>query len=287
MFELLLLVISYGAMLLLLMPPTGAGVISAAVMFALGVGLMICKKSHRICFWKSKQYYLIPSAALIVMCMAPFFYIRWLPSSKMQAIASIFHMTIEAMLIVGAILLAVLSIYFVYSALQMIASQSAFKRNVICSIIASVVTVILAQIMINVPILSMGCLNFMWGVLIVASVILLLYCLLGKGLLAVSIGTGIFMVISTINVYVYSFRRRLFEPVDVFSAGTAMNVAENYSLFPIPQKLLVGWAIFSIMIIALFLLQYRDKAGLTGKNEWFYWQAALLASLQSPFIHLT
>lgn len=126
--------------------------------------------------------------------------------------------------------------------------------------------------MVDAKIFSMGCINFAWGVLIVSVVILFLYCLVGRIRLAVFLGTGLFMLLSTINVYVYSFRGRMLEPVDVFSAGTALNVVENYSLLPIPSGVLSGWSGFAALI-ALYCLWRQSNTRLTAKKR-----CALLAS---------
>ena len=210
MIQLPLLIITYGALPLLLMPLTGTRIISTTVILALGICLMLHKSTRK------------------TVC------------AGMQAILQKISDTV---------------------------GQNAFVRNLAYCLIAAVVTVILAQIMIVTTVFSMGFLKFMWGVLIVLVAILLLYCFFGKIMPSVLLGSGIFMVISTINVYVYRFRGRLFEPVDIFSAGTALNVAENYSLLPIPLSLLIGWGIFAAMLIVLHRLQRENEPGLTWKKR--------------------
>lgn len=267
MFHLLFIIISYGAFLLLLMPATGVGIVSTAAVLAIGICLIVYRKAHKVAFRKNKQYFLIPVAVILVAATFGLsFYNRWLPSSKMQAIATMLRMPIEMLLLIGSVMLSGLSVYFLYAALQTIVKklsdtdlQNDFARSMVSCICVSVVTVILAQIMVDTEVLSMGYLNFMWGVLIVSVVILFMYCLFGRIMPAIFFGAGLFMVISTINAYVYSFRERLFEPVDVFSVGTAMNVAENYSLFPIPSGVLMGWGIFAAVMIVLCCLQHKSK----------------------------
>ncbi len=270
MFQLLLITISYGALLLLLMPTTVAGIISTAIIFVLGLSLMVYKKVHKITFWECKQYILIPFSIFVGASLGLTFYSRCLTSPKTQMIATLLHMSTKTTLLIGSVLLAVLSVYFIYAGLQMIIKKdtathqkSDLVRMAISCIIAAPTTVALSQFMIDIKVFSMGYLKFCVGALIVLVAILFLYCLLGRIIPSIIIGTGIFMVISTINVYVYVFRERLFEPVDVFSAGTAMNVMGNYSLFPIPHNLLVGWAVFISMMIVLGCLLYRIKPNLT------------------------
>jgi phosphoglycerol transferase MdoB-like AlkP superfamily enzyme len=171
-------------------------------------------------------------------------------------------------------MLSVLCVYFLYAVLQTIVKklsdsnpQKDFEKSIVSCLCISVVTVILAQIMIDTDAISMGYFKFIWGVLIVSVVILFLYCLLGRIIPSIVFGAGVFMVISTINVYVYRFRGRLFEPVDVFSASTAMNVVENYSLFPIPTGILIGWGVFVSMLIVLYCLQHKSKSTLAPKKR--------------------
>ena len=46
MFNLLLIIISYGSLLVLLMPATGTGIMLTAVIFALGIVLIVLKKDR-------------------------------------------------------------------------------------------------------------------------------------------------------------------------------------------------------------------------------------------------
>lgn len=274
MLHLLLLIISYGSFLLLIMPTTVAGIVSTVVLLALGIGLMVYKKVHQICFWKSKHYLLIAVTILIAGYFRPTFYIRWLFSSKMQAIATLLHMSVQTMLTIGSYTLAVLSVYFIYAGLQLIHGKLSdtdprnnFKRSMLTCILAAAVTVALAQLMIDTDVIGMGCFKFAAATLIIFTVIALLLSLLKRVMPSILIGTGIFMVISTVNVYVYSFRGRLFEPLDVFSAGTAMNVMGNYSLFPVPFGICLGWGVFIAAMVALYRLQSKKDSGITPKKR--------------------
>ena len=187
MFHLLSIIISYGAFLLLLMPSTVTDVILTAVMFCLGIGLIVYKKIHKVAFWKNKQYILIGTSILSVVGLGLSFYNRWLPVSQMRAIAALLHMPIEIMLLIASLMLSGFSIYFLYVMSQIIVKKpfdtnphKYFEKNVVSCMVVSVVTVMIAQIMIDIDILSMGYIDFMWGVLIVSAVILFLYCLVGK-----------------------------------------------------------------------------------------------------------
>lgn len=290
MLSLLFFALSYGALLILLMPPTGIGILAVIALFAIGVALIVHTKIYKTAFWKSRRY-LLSIAAFIALCLSLIFYHRWLPSSKMQAVASLFHMSIETLLTIGSLLLALLSGYVLFAGLHIVTdkvpsinSKNAFVANLLYCIIAAVATVILAQIMIDMDIFSMGLLNFLWGVLIVTAVILLLYCLFGKVLPSIYIGASAFMIISTINAYVYQFRQRLFEPVDVFSVGTAMNVAESYSLLPIPRSVLEGWSVFLALLVCLFCL-LRKQQTLPSMKKRFALLAVCAVSFTATFFY--
>lgn len=270
MFHLLLIILSYGTFLLLLMPPTGAGIITSALIFLFGVGLIVYIKPNNLLLEKRKSYYLIFISILIAVSMGLEFYNRWLPSSKMQAIASILHLQIETMLFVVTFVLAICSlicICIIIHKFLSVTDKNKFVRDLSFCLIASFVTVMLSQFMIDVEVLSMGYIKFFVGIAIVLIVILLIYCLLQKSISAIFLGAGIFMVISTVNVYVYNFRGRLFEPLDFFSAVTAINVLENYNFFPIPAKIFSGWGIFIAILIMFSILLQNGKTVISAKTR--------------------
>jgi phosphoglycerol transferase MdoB-like AlkP superfamily enzyme len=192
----------------------------------------------------------------------------------MITVASIIHIPIDTLLLLGAIVLSVLSVYFIYAGLVMIhdklseAKQNSDFRSVISPCIAAAfATVFLVQFMIDIDLFSMGYFKLAVGALIVFVAILSLYCLSGKVILSIFLGASIFMVLSTIGVYLYSFRGRLFEPVDIFSAHTAMNVVGNYNLLPIPSRILLGWGILGVTLFYLHRLQPKQKVKIPAKTR--------------------
>ena len=270
MLRLLLLLISYGSLLLQLMPATGKGIVTAMGCFVLGSALLILLKVHKENVWKNKQFALLVIAGLISAYCGRLFYFRWLPSSKVQVIAAMLGMNVAHLLLIGTILLSALAAYILFVVLQVLVRKLSvpyqkcpFLINLVYCVGVAVLVVVLAQNMIGLRALCMGNEKFNWGVKIVLVVLLFLYGLFGRITPAVFTGAGLFMLISTINVYVYQFRERLFEPVDVFSAGTAMNVADNYSLLPIPTALLVCWCIFIPVLILLCCLNSKNKTKLS------------------------
>lgn len=263
MFHLFSIIISYGSFLLLIMPTSRLGTISAAVALILGIYLIIHKGIYKISFLTPMLPFLAATAIFFAGFLAPGFYQRRSCSSALYVLGNILHIPFDSALLLCTLTLAALSAYILYIALYAIWHN--FSKNLIPCIVASMFTVISAQWMLSIPILSMGYWNFFLGTLIVFTVILLLYCLLRQILPSIFFGTGLFMVISTINVYVYRFRGRLFEPVDIFSARTAMSVAGNYNFLPIPGNVLICWGIF-ILLLAVIHLVFRNPQRTTRKR---------------------
>lgn len=290
MFNLMLIILSFGALVLVLMPATVIGIISSIMMYILGISLIVYKKFYEVLFWKKKDNLLILATLLIVIINGLIFYNRWIPSSKMGVIASTIYMSVDAMLFVGTLVLSALSFYFTYVMLQItlkkfstINAKNIIVRNLFFVLLSAVIIVILAQIMIEVTCFSMGFWNFIKGVLIVFVVILLFYCLSGRIISSILFGMGPFMIISTINAYVYIFRERLFEPVDIFSVGTAMNVVENYSLFPIPLNISISWSVFLVYIIVLCYLHSKDKSILELKKKIILFIICIIGTISIHF----
>lgn len=290
MFQSLWLVISYGSLLILLIPSTGLGFISAAVMLALGIAWMVYKKVLKVAFWKHRSYPLLGCTVFAATVAGIAFYKQMLISYKMNVLAAMLHMSVETILLPSCLVLSVLSTYFIYTALQAIARtlsgadrQNNFAGTLIASALASVITVMLSQVMIGTKIISMDVVNLLFGSLIVLAVISFLYGLLGRIVASIAIGSGIFMLISTINAYVFSFRGRLFEPVDIFSAGTAMNVAESYPLLPLPSGLAAGWLLFAAMVFVLACLYHKAEPRLFIRRRAVTLAVCVIASAAAFF----
>lgn len=274
MLHLLLFIVSYGSLLLLLMPSTPAGVLATAIALFLGIAWIIRKQLHKIAFWKNKQYPLIFCSVFSGAVLGYRFNDLWLTSSKLRYLAAALHIPFKPMILVGTLTISILAVYVIYAILQTLEKKSDYTNpkkdfavKLLCCVATSIVTVVLAQRMIVRKALCMGYLNFFFGVLIVLAVILFFYCLFGRIVPTILLGSGLFMILSTINVYVYQFRAHLFEPVDVFSAGTAMNVIENYSLFPIPSEIVLEWGMFAVLLIVVFCSLHKSKSKLSAKKR--------------------
>lgn len=228
------------------MPPTTNGIISVAAGAVLGVIAIFANKHQVNKIWNKDYLIAYGVSALISAYMGIGFYERWFYSSKVNAIASWIGIPQNVLMIATASVLAVCSIWVIGNALGWIlkilrhADVDGFFKSILCAVIAAYVTVISSQGMLGVELTGMGMLNLAMATLIVLIVILFWYALFGRITLSVVLGITPFFVLSTANVYMYLFRDRLLEPIDFLSIGTAANVADNYSLFPIPGRVLCG-----------------------------------------------
>lgn len=271
----LVTMVSYIALLLLIMPATKIGILETALLAVLGLALMAWKRPWGKKPARSMPVFLLAAASVVYFGFC--FYHRWAQESRIRWITTALPVSAavaQALLVVAAVCGCVCAMYFVFAVLQQMKNillglnkNRLFERNLFCCLIAAIATVCIAQLMCNADVLSMGYLKFVWGILIVSVVILALYCLTGRIKCSIVLGTGLFMLISTVNVYVYQFRGRLFEPVDIFSFGTAMNVADNYSFFPIPYTIIVGWMLWCGLLAGVFRLYLQTKYNLPGKRR--------------------
>lgn len=82
---------------------------------------------------------------------------------------------------------------------------------------------------------------------------LFLYLLTGRWLLSVCIGTGICMILSGANFYVFQFRGNALQFADILSIKTAANVAGQYK-FTFPAPFAYGWFFWLLGVFACFNL---------------------------------
>lgn len=270
--HMLMAIVSYFALLLLGMQATIVGIVQTVVLFILGIGLIIWKKAQIQSGYPPKLSFFV--AIFPVAILGERFYSQWIFSSKVSSVASALCVSSGILIIAAALFLGVLAIYSVafmfWRAGNLLAAaneKQAFPKHLLCGIISSMEVVALSQMMIEENLLSMGPVKFFWGTMIVFIVVSVLYCLSGHSAISVTLGTAVFMVASTVNVYVYKFRGRLFEPVDILSAGTAMNVADNYNFWPIPLRTALGWATWVGILIWIWSRCAKKKFILKGKKR--------------------
>ncbi len=77
----------------------------------------------------------------------------------------------------------------------------------------------------------------------------LLTAVIGKAKISLRILTVFFWLFSLINAYVFEFRGSYIMPWDLFSVGTAMNVAGNFSYIPTVRMIIV-----TLIFAALFII---------------------------------
>lgn len=262
--------VSYLALLLLVKNPGADGWVQIGLLFALGGAGIVWKQP-----WKRKEKI---SGITCVFAAAVLFYLvyrffkRWLPTAQVLAIAEMVHMPRQLLVGISAVGLAVCAGYTLTGIAQQIMGimrigRKSFANDLCRCMIIAVAMVAMIQIMAGSSILSMGIIRFAWNVAIMMVVILCLWLLFGSMEPAAALGTGVFLVIAAVNMYVIRFRNRLFEPVDIFSAGTAMNVLDNFSLLPIPRKLICAGAVWIGLIGYLAVSAAKSRYRLAGKQR--------------------
>ena len=268
-------IISYCALLLLIMPPTTTGGIGTLVMVLLGTVLMIWKKP-----WQ--KYSALPKINILVSILFSVylgyrFHIRWTAVDIFPLIATVLPIPdsiclalIKLATICGSVFSAFACVNLLTLAKTCISSSNPahpLTRNFWCCVLMAGATVMLSQILARTEILSMGYVKFFCAVLIVSSFSVFVYSLCGHLVVSIALCSGLFMVISTVNVYVYLFRGRLFDPVDIFSAGTAMNVLGNYDITSSLPLVAVGWIGWLVLLLVIARSSPKEKAPFSVKKR--------------------
>ena len=150
-----LTLISYMALLFLIVPATTYGLVSAGIFIAFFVGFIVIKRPQI----EKKQISRITVVA--ILCYAIFFGVlffeRWKVVLETYAEHENFINKFSVLLGAGAIVLSLASVYSLLHILQIfkILSKLAiekkiFTRDIICCLIASCVTIFLSQFMIEI-----------------------------------------------------------------------------------------------------------------------------------------
>ena len=266
-------VLSYWASVLLIMPAIKLSIFETPVILVLGTLLMVWKKP-----WKYHGPYpwtIISSSVVFSIYLGYRFFTRWTAQRIFSIVTTIlpvsdaiYHLLIIVAMVVGVALAA----HFfsgIFTQIKKLISISdparLLARDLWCCMVASATTVLLSQVMIGIDIWSMGHLKFLCGVLVVAVIVLTVYCLIGRIMVSITLGTGLFMLISTVNVYVYAYRYRLFEPIDIVATKTAMNVIDNFNLLAPLPAVLIGWGIWLGLLICIFFSCSKVKHAIPRK----------------------
>ena len=214
------------------------------------------------------------------LCIAvlplPFFGIRfydiWSYSSKVRLLAQILHIPPSALLTGATIFLCVCSLPFFSQVTFKIRSYyknpedaHVLKRDLVFCLTVSLICSILPQWSLNVNPLHMGGIRFLWNIAIVAILILIPYCISGDMRSSVILGTIPIIILFTVNAYVFQFRERLFSPTDIFSFGVALNVLDNYSLFPTPPKFIASIFLWLWPVLCILGTKHGSRLNMSRK----------------------
>ncbi len=250
--------LSFASFLLLTMDATTNGILQTAFLLLLGA-LVFFQKKLPLKFQGSRCSWLL-SGLIIWQRYDAAFYGQWVNSSVVQRIASIVHLPHEALVEGVSIVLCLLTAHLLAWLIDQVLGRIVRKLPYeVSALVVAYAVVALTQFQIGYSVFDIEWINFLMEMALVSAVILLLRYLTNLPGISLLAGSLPFMVIATANVYVWQFRWRLFEPADLMSIKTAMNVAENYSLFPIPEQVISAWRIWAGTVLTLTLLQPKEK----------------------------
>ena len=266
-------VISYGAMLVLLFQLEVSFLILLAAPFVIGSAFLLVKNplAGNVPPADRKRTHAV--AVLVTVSFVMIFCARWYISPGFTKIVNRLHMDLRQGIAVGAVCFGAAAYFFVYKAvwritewLKALPAKYALANNLAVGFAASVVTVALSQIMSENPVMMMGIFKFFVCVLIVYVVFLLLYGLTAAPRFSVIAGTVPFMVLATVSDYVFRFRERMVEPIDIYAVTTAMDVAGNYPIFPIPFYILCSWIVF-VGYTLLFCRAFKKQPAFSRRKR--------------------
>ena len=210
---------SYLAFGLLVMPLTLFGGVLLLVSFALLLKWLLAKEP-----WREPRVIISPPsfiALCIVILILPgllyHFYQRWLPVPLIQQIATKLSLSCDMLAIYVTMLLAPFAAYAIADAFHLITERAVSRGQTLATdlvfcFLSAFLTVLLIQRMSFWNVVLMSLPELLANIVIVAIVILLIYCVSKNMTLSSAIGASFFMLLSTVNAYVFQFRDRLFEP---------------------------------------------------------------------------
>ncbi len=268
----IIIILSFGALVLFLMPADKTRIIDTAVLLVFGIAWIIWKKPA-VKETGRKQFTLCLALLFVAFCALRFYKV-WMGSYRIRVLAELVNIKTDVLVTAADCTLSLCALLFIFLLFQKIeqllddlSEKRPFAEVVLLAWLAAAVTAALSQRMCGADFLSMGLLKFFCGSVFVAAIVLLLYCLCGKARISVAVGTGMIMLLSTVNAYVYKFRYRLFEPADFFSVGTAMNVADNYNLWPVPLTIILSWVFWIVFLSFLFTAEQKNNYKVPWKKR--------------------
>ena len=259
-FSRLVCIVSYGATLTLMFQLESSLLITLIALFVIGSVLIVWKMPYEVQIPENARIKLLLASLFVAVSFGCFFYYRWDKSRGLQQFVSQMNGNVTLILILSSVCLSVMSTVFLYRSVWLLfklkkelQEKHYWRYHLLLGFFASAATFYFSQVMAFSPTLYMDVFKLLIGILAVYGVFLALYAVTGLVKCSLIISTAVFMLLSTVNSYVYIFRDRMLDPIDVFSVSTAMNVVDNYSLFPVPKVILASWA-FYIGYCILFCL---------------------------------
>ena len=268
----IILILSYLAFWALLMPKTLIPIVAFTAIGILGLIIVLISRIKIFAYKILKRDIYI--AVIFAVMLGFIFYQKWFKAVTIVALVEKFNLEAPIVVLIMAVVASVCAIYILALMLSIVINKLNvyYKKNTLATtllvafITTSFVTGV-SQTMISVPIFSMGIIKFFIGSTIVFFFVIFCYVVTGKIKLSIILIETIFMLISTINVYVYQFRARMFEPIDVLTIKTVANVADNYSLLPIPWKIILAWCLWTLVISILLFCGIKKEKKLFAKNR--------------------
>lgn len=195
------------------------------------------------------------------------FYLMWLPSNQLGALAARFHLSGSQLLYIVILFVIPCIVYSLFVLLSYLLKRYREDDRRITEVTLILVFALMAfQLSQGIScglIGTLGVKNMICGALIVAAAITFLSLITARVSFSVLVGTLPFLLFSTINFYVFQFRGREICPYDLLSIGTAMNVVSEYK-FSFSVFVLIGWLGWVFLIAALFLTKRAAKPGRKG-----------------------
>ena len=203
-------------------------------------------------------------SSLFSFMVAYSFYLTWFPSSKIEKLASVLHISSSAFLFgIGCIgfIAGVITItqYIIYVSGN--SSESIRKSG--CLFLVVLYTYICAQTMVCGTIMSPGLLHVLLNTMVILSIIAVSGIFTANMFISIGIGSLIPLLYATVDNYIYRLRGNEVTLLDFKSAQTALNVVSEYNM-SVPVSVVVCWLGWVLM---LFIIKQSVKTGNNGQEQ--------------------
>lgn len=278
--NIIVLLISYLAAIVLFMPDTIEGIVTYGTIYGLISIYILAKKPQfniREYKFSSKTFIFIG----ILIIQGNVFYKQWITSSKIMTIAELLRIPNDIIVLATAIVLIFTAYIAIENTWKWCCKQYAKIKNkwnkctskkkeyvLLTSIFCIIPAIIncIPQFMIRAELFEMGIQKYIIGMAIIDIGIIIVYICSNNIKIATIINVIAFGLLATINSYVFMFREIMLNPVDLLSIQTATNVISNYNLFNIPKNLMVSWIILGIILILVIIFIPNFRASKRTKT---------------------